>query len=333
MALASLPQRSVGQTAITVTTLGFGGGPLGGVGDYISNGDSERLIEAAWEGGIRYFDTAPLYGHGLSEKRLGRTLRQLPRNKFVLSSKVGRLLVADGDRDEKMRDHEGVGVQYDYSYAGARASLEQSLERLGLDRIDIVLCHDIDVWTHGDAQPALYEQAAEGILRALSDLRQQGVVGAFGIGVNEVDICQLVLRDFSPDCFLLAGRFTLLEQTPLDSLLPECLTRRVSIIVGGPFNSGLLAHQERRRATYDYKPVDDFRWQKAQQIRSVCESHGIDLRAAALQYPLLHPAVVSVIPGMWRMDEVRTSLELAQRPIPAALWVDLQQQGLVRAIS
>lgn len=227
---------------------------------------------------------------------------------------------------------EPVGIRYDYSYDGARRSLESSLERLDLDRVDILLCHDIDVWTHGDDQPGIFETAARGILPALADLRSEGVIRAFGLGVNEAEVCSRVMDEFDVDCFLLAGRFTLLEQAPLDDFLPKCVDRQVSVIIGGPYNSGLLAVTERRRATYDYKPVDDERWQKAQRIRAVCEAHGVDTRAAALQYPLRHRAVAAVIPGVWTVEEVQTNLALFDSEIPDALWDDLATEGLVRRI-
>ncbi len=328
-----LKTNTLGDSGVTVTELGFGGAPLGGVGSRVTEDQATEILNAAWDIGIRYFDTAPLYGHGLSEKRLGKFLSGRPRDEFALSSKVGRLLVPaeDGERDDKMRDTEPFGIRYDYSYDGARRSLEASFERLGLDRIDVLLCHDIDIWTHGeDKQPAILKTAREGILRAMSDLKRQGVVRAFGLGVNEWPVCNQIMDEFDVDCFLLAGRFTLLEQEPLDVFLPRCVEQNVSIIVGGPFNSGLLANAERRRATYDYKPVDDARWEKAQSIRHICENHGIDMRAAALQYPLKHPAVAAVIPGMWRIDEVGTNIDLLQTALPDALWTDLCDAGLIR---
>ena len=353
--------RNLGGTDVAVTTLGFGGAPLGAVSARIDDETVTAIVQAAMEGGIRYFDTAPLYGHGLSEKRLGRHLADLERRDFVLSTKVGRLLVPAGQGERApfmrgaspsrssfmrgaspsrspaegsgMRDAEPVDFRYDYSYGAARASLEASLERLGLDRVDILLCHDIDLWTHGDGQPAVFEAAARGVLPALVDLRAAGTIRAFGLGVNNWEVCSRVLADFDVDCFLLAGRFTLLEQDALDTLLPECLERNVSVIIGGPYNSGLLATAERRRATYDYQPVDDARWARAQHIRRICESHGVDPRAAALQYPLRHPAVASVIPGVWSVEEVRANLALAATTLPDALWDDLAEAGLARRIA
>ncbi len=330
----NLKANTIGQTDIKVTSLGFGGAPLGAVGGRITDEEAAAILKAAYDGGIRYFDTAPLYGHGLSEKRIGTTLKSFKRSEFVLSTKVGRLLVslAEGQRNEGMRDKEPFSIRYDYSYSAARTSLETSIERLGFDRIDILLCHDIDLWTHGDDQPEIFKAAADGILPALSDLRKEGVIGAFGLGVNEWRVCSQVMDLFDVDCFLLAGRFTLLEQEPLDEFLPKCVDKNVSVIVGGPYNSGLLASEDRKRATYDYKPVDDSRWDRAQRIRSVCQNHDTDMRTAALQYPLQHPAVASVIPGMWSLDEVEMNLDLIGRDIPVELWNDLAGAGLARKI-
>lgn len=334
-AATMIPMRRIGATDIEVSTLGFGGAPLGAVGDRIDDETAADIVALARAGGVRYFDTAPLYGHGLGEKRLGAALREAPRQDFVLSTKVGRLLVpeAEGERYPGMRDREPVAIRYDYGADAVRRSLASSLERLGLDRVDILLCHDIDRWTHGDAQPGMFDAARRGALPALRRLREEGVVGAIGLGVNEWQVCRDVLGEMDVDCFLLAGRFTLLEQAPLDSFLPECLRRRVSVIVGGPYNSGILATDEKRRATYDYKAAPAHLYQKAQRIRRLCESHGIDPRAAALQYPLRHPAVAAVIPGVWAKGEVATNLDLFARPMPDALWRDLAASGLAREVA
>lgn len=331
--MARLQRRQIGKTSVEVTTLGFGGAPLGAVGDRITDADAALIVGSAQERGIGYFDTAPLYGHGLSEKRLGQMLASLNRDDFVLSSKIGRLLVprAQGERYPGMRDQEPVAIRYDYSYDGVRRSLDSSLERLGLDRIDILLCHDIDVWTHGDAQPKIYAEALKGALPAMQELRDQGVVGAIGLGVNEWQVCSRIMDEIDVDCFLLAGRFTLLEQDPIDAMLPKCSDRGVSVIIGGPYNSGLLANVERRRATYNYQPVTDELWNKAQAIRRICEDHRVDMRAAALQYPLRHPAVAAVIPGMWSRKEVETNVEFISAALPAALWDDLARAGLSRS--
>ena len=325
-----LGRRKLGTTSVEVTQLGFGGAPIGAVGDRLEEGVADSIVAAAWDGGVRYFDTAPLYGHGLSEKRLGRNLARYPREQFAISTKIGRLLVPknQGQRFDGMRDNEPVAIQYDYSGEAVRRSVEASLERLGLDRIDVLLCHDIDAWTHGDKQPSIYQAASEGALPEMHRLREEGIVRAIGLGVNESAVCTRVMREFDPDCFLLAGRFTLLEQEPLNEMLPLCIEKSVSVIIGGPYNSGLLTYVDRRRATYDYKPAPDDLWNKAQQIRDVCASHNVDMRAAALQYPLRHPAIATVIPGVWSLDEVATNLDLVQLDLPDSLWSDLAEEGL-----
>jgi D-threo-aldose 1-dehydrogenase len=325
-----MQKRRIANTQIEVTELGFGGAPLGAVGSYIDESDAEMILTHALRSGINYFDTAPLYGHGLSEKRLGRILANIDRGDFVLSTKVGRRLVDPslGVRNPQMRDEENKAIRYDYSYDGARRSIEESLERLGLDRIDIVFCHDIGVSTHGETQPAVFQEACEGILPALSQLRAEGVIGAFGLGVNDWQVCEDVLGLFDVDVFLLAGRFTLAEQTALDTFLPKCEAREISVVIGGPYNSGALTVAERRKATYDYKPVDDAQWQLTQRLGSLCATHGVDLGAAALQYPLRHKSVASVIPGCWKMQELEQNLQRVHTPTPDTLWKALDEAGL-----
>ena len=318
-----LEKRRIGTTNVEVSNLGFGGGPMGRPTN--SHAEAAAITRNAWGGGMRYFDTAPLYGRGLSEKRIGSVLSKLPREEFVLSTKVGRLLVTEPGKS-------ALTVQYDYSYDGARRSLETSLERLGLDRVDILLCHDPDIWTHGDAQPEIFEMAVKGILPALNDLRNQGVIKAFGLGINESQVCIDAMNHFDVVCFMLAGRFTLLEQDPLDDLLPICVQRKVSVIIAAPYNSGMLATSDRNRATYDYKPVNDTRWQQVQAIRQICDNHGVDIRAAALQYPLKHKAVAAVIPGSGTMKELQENYDCFSASIPNALWSDLDAAGLVRIL-
>ena len=332
----TIPKRELGKSGVMVTELGFGGAPVGALGPKIEESVADDMIDAAYQGGVRYFDTAPLYGHGESERRVGRGVRRYDRDSFALSTKAGRLLVPMDEckRFEGMLDTNPVSIQYDYTYDGARRSFEESLERLGIDRVDVLLCHDIDKWTHGDTdQPQIFKTAMDGILRALAEYREQGLIRAFGLGVNEWQVCADVLDHYPADCFLLAGRFTLLEQDPLDVFLPKCLEHNASIIIGGPYNSGLLAVTERRFATYDYKPASDDLWEKAQAIRKICESHDVDIRAAALKYPLRHPAVASVIPGPRKLSEVHENLELIATDIPDQLWTDLADAGLSRSVS
>ena len=321
--MSDLPRRKLGGSDVEVTCLGFGGGPVGGMG---SDGVAAAVLEAAWQGGIRYFDTAPLYGLSVSEQRVGSFLGTRPRDEFALSTKVGRLLVP------AITDPSKVVVEFDYSREGVQRSFDKSLERLGLERVDVLLCHDIDVYTHAERQPDVFRRALDGALPLLTELKAHGAVGAIGLGVNEWQVCEALLEHIDVDCFLLAGRFTLLEQEALDTFLPRCLERNVSVIIGGPFNSGVLANENRDAATYNYRRVSDELWERAQAIRSVCDAHDVDIRAAALQYPLRHPAVATIIPGVRSVAEVTKNLELFAAPIPDALWDDLASAGLTRYV-
>ena len=319
-----IEKRQIGKSDIWISTLGFGGAPTGNIDLNLT--EVSNIIKCTYENNIRYFDTAPLYGKGRSENLLGRDLVKFIREEFVISTKVGRII-------QKNRNIlNSFNAVYDYSYDGARRSLEASLERLGLDSVDILFCHDIDVWTHGDKQSEIFNKAIKGILPALVKLRQEGVIKAFGLGVNEPDVCEKIIDLFDVDCFLLAGRFTLLEQEPLDSLLPKCLERNISIIIGGPYNSGLLATNIRSKATYDYKAVDDDRWVRKEKIKNICNDHGVDIRAAALQYPLRHPTVASIIPGITSIKQLKENLSFIVHPIPFSLWSDLEKEDLVRPI-
>ena len=334
MVKSKLHQRAIGKTNLSVSSLGFGSAWLGVAGLNITEQESEQILQNAIEQGITYFDTAPLYGHGLCEKRLGRILSKIPRNQFVISSKVGYSLVDPrlGQRHPMMLDNENKGFVYDYSYDGVRRSVEASLKRLQLDRIDILFCHDIDVYTHGSNQPRMLEEAIDGTLPALADLRSEGVIDAFGVGVNEWEVCDKVCETFDVDCFLLAGRFTLLEQEPLQYFLPKCVDRGISVIVGGPYNSGLLVTKNRQDATYNYKKANDKVWEKVQSIRDICGFYGVELAAAALQYPLRHQAVSSVIPGIKTKEELSTNLIMMEKAIPESLWAELDHHGHVKHI-
>lgn len=312
--------RLLGRSGLRLTTLGFGGGPVG----HAAGADADRLaqqtVEAAWEAGIRTFDTAPLYGRGNSERRLGAVLCTKPRDQFVLSTKVARF-IRSGTVDE---------LVYDYSRDGARIALEQSLERLGLDRADLVLIHDIDRWTHGENQPARFAEALDGAYRALTDLKAAGTVGAIGIGVNEWQVCDAFARRAPIDCVLLAGRHTILERDAAEYFLPYCTAASIGVIVGGPFNSGILATGAVAGATYNYGPVPPLLAGRVGRIEAICLSHGVPLAAAALAYPLLHPAVATVIPGMASAAEVFETTAWARLPVPPELWDALRDADLLR---
>lgn len=327
----------LGNGGLNFTELGFGAAPIGNLFKAISDDQAHAVLEAAWAGGVRYFDTAPLYGLGLSETRLNRLLRDKPRESYVLSSKVGRILkaVPPDQRDGigKWIDVPSRQEIYDYGYDATMRSLEFSLERLGVDRIDILYVHDLDIFNHGSAEAlqARLDAFMAGGYRALLALRDQGVIRAFGGGINEWQPCQWLLERGDFDLFLLAGRYTLLEQEAQESFLPLCVDRGVGIVVGGPYNSGILATGPKPGAHWNYAPAPDWAMQKAARLQAVCARHGVRLVDAAFQFPLRHPAVVSVIPGGQGLEEMASNLKAAQTKIPQALWDQLRDEGLIRA--
>ena len=324
-------------STLTFTELGFGTAPLGNLYRAISDAEAEAILNLAWESGVRYYDTAPLYGMGLSETRLNRFLRGKPRDEYVLSTKVGRLLKAatPATRDGigKWFDVPNRTEIYDYSYDGVMRSLEFSLERLGVDRVDILFAHDLDIPNHKrqDVLDAKLAELMAGGYKALLALREQGVIGAFGAGVNEWQPCQWMAERGDFDLFLLAGRYTLLEQESLETFLPLCEARGIGIVIGGPYNSGILATGPRPGAYYNYDAAPQAVLDKVARIQAVCERHGVRMLDAAFRFPLLHPAVVSVIPGGQGVAEMRSNVQAAAAGIPPALWAELKAEGLMRA--
>ncbi|HEY0133238.1 MAG TPA: aldo/keto reductase [Nannocystis sp.] len=309
--------------------LGFGGAPLGNMFGVVSEETAEAALVAAWETGVRHFDTAPHYGSGLSEHRVGAVLRRHPREEFVLSTKVGRILRPDRSRPENPPFVQGLPfrVEYDYSYDGAMRSLEHSCQRLGLAQIDVVYIHDIAADHHGDDWKQLFETAMNGAARALIRLRDEGVIKGWGLGVNLTEPCERALAMSDPDVFLLAGRYSLLNQPALDRLFPVCAERGVHVVIGGPYNSGLLAGG--RHFEYEEAPPEMVR--KRDRIAEICDRHGIDLRSAALQFCAAHPVVSAIIPGSKHADKVRENARLMAAPTPPALWDELRHEGLIPA--
>ena len=322
-----------GRPAPSLPRLGFGAASLGNLYAEMSDEAACETVDAALEQGLGYFDTAPHYGFGLSEARLGRALAG--RRAVAVSTKVGRRLVPTKP-DAPRERHGFVGAApfepvFDYSYDGVMRSYEESLARLGREHIDVLLAHDLGRVTHGDAHPGHFKTFVEGGYRAMRELRDSGAVGAIGLGVNECEVCEEALAYCDFDAFLLAGRYTLLEQTALDSFLPLCVERGVSIILGGPFNSGILAEgvQPGRVAHYNYAPAPPEIVERVVRLQAVCEAHATPLAAAALQFPLAHPSVVSVIPGMASPAQVTMACDLMSFRIPDALWADLRAEGLL----
>lgn len=328
--------RKLGARGPAVTQLGFGSAPLGDLYAKIPEAEAIGAVTGAYETGVRLFDTAPLYGYGLSEHRVGRALRQYPRDSYVLSTKVGRHLVPEKpERIDRGQWQGGLDFQpvYDYGYDGTMRAVEQSMARLGLSKIDILLIHDVDIWTHGgrEAYEARLGEALAGAYKALDELRRTGFVQAIGVGVNEIEACQRFAEGGDFDCFLLAGRYTLLEQGGLDDFLPMCAKRGIGIMLGGPYNSGILATGAVPGAKYNYKPADETVMERVRRIEAVCARHGVPLAAAAIQFPLGHPVVASIIPGGVSPAEVAANKKLMETPIPGALWEELKAEGLVRA--
>ena len=318
--------------------LGLGGAPLGNLFTAVSDADAQALVDAAWVSGCRSFDTAPHYGHGLSERRLGEALHSRPRDAFVLSSKVGRVLTPDA---HALRDQHGyVDVlpftqAWDFSGAGTRRSVEDSLQRLGLARLDVAYVHDPDAATHGANAPDVLRQVIEETLPALQQLKKEGLVSAIGLGTNDVDVVLQVLRDADLDVLMLAGRYSLLDHSALPALLPQCVARGVRVALGGVFNSGILATGVRHSSgvfpTFNYVPAAQQWVQRTAHIESVCKAHGVPLRAAALQFPLAHAAVDIVMLGARTAAEWLDAQAMLQHPVTQDFWADLRAQGLLPA--
>jgi D-threo-aldose 1-dehydrogenase len=320
-----------GGRRLEFSAMGFGSAPLGNYQRPLGEEECDATVDAAWASGMRYFDTAPLYGFGLSEQRVGRRLQSRARDGYLLSTKVGRVL-EPCERSEVNSgffiDVPSLRFHYDYSYSGVLRSFEESLKRLHLDRVDILLVHDVDGINHGGpaaSETRIQELIEQGGWRAIAELREQGVVAAIGAGVNEWEPCARLLQLVDPDLFLLAGRYTLLEQAPLETLFPECLERQVRIIIGGPFNSGVLAGRD----TFNYGEIPVEVGARVKALNEVCRAHGVELASAALQFVMAHPAVVSVIPGPQSVKELQQNVRWLNAPIPTALWQDLKTRGLL----
>ncbi len=359
----SFALRDLGKTGLKVSELGFGSAPLGNLFRPLPDDTARATLAAALAAGFGYFDTAPFYGFGLSERRLGDALRGAPPppakrtagevavagpgasegrrgdfNKVVLSTKVGRLLTPVTEPVGGVRHGYATPMPfapvYDYSYDAVMRSFEDSLQRLGLARIDILYIHDIGRMTHGDENAFhMAELTSGGGLKALEELRDAGVIAGFGMGVNEVEACLAVMDHARLDVILLAGRYTLLEQGAMDELFPRCAQADTAIVVGGPYNSGILAVGTKTSAPlfFNYEPAPAAVIEKARRIEAMCDAHGVPLAAAALQFPLAHSLVSSVIPGLDSPARVEQTVALYRHAIPAALWADLKSAGLLRA--
>ncbi len=318
--------------ALGLSRLAFGGAPIGNLYAPVPDDEAEAAVVHAWRQGIRHFDTAPYYGYGLSETRLGAALQSLDRASYTLSTKVGRLVESDPARIETSDGFavEGRRARFDYSRDGVLRALEGSLRRLRTDHVDILLLHDIGALTHGANHPAVLRQALEEALPTMAELRGQGVCRAIGIGVNEEAVCLEVMPRFPLDTIMLAGRYTLFEQAQSDRVMAEAGARGVAILAAGPYNSGLLGTPGAPGRTYDYEAASDDVRARAQRFYDLAAEAGIDVGAAALQFPLAHPAVASVVCGLRSVAEVDSALARLHATVPAALWPRLRQEGLLR---
>jgi D-threo-aldose 1-dehydrogenase len=333
--MTALPLRRLPRSGLQTSELGFGSASLGNLYRALPDADARATLEAALAAGINHIDTAPHYGHGLSERRVGDVLRG--RDDVVLSTKVGRLLrpnaaLTGDDEREGFRSLLPFDRVFDYTHDGVLRSYEDSLQRLGVARVDILYVHDIGRATHGGDHPRTLDQLTRGGgLRALERLRSEGAIRAFGLGVNEWEVCVDLMDDADVDVVLLAGRYTLLDQSALDGFLPLCLRRGISVVVGGPYNSGILATGTRIPGPlhYDYAKPSSKVVARVRRLETVCDRFGVRLPAAALQFPLAHPAVVSVIPGLDSARRVEETLSLYHTDIPAEFWETLRKDGLV----
>jgi D-threo-aldose 1-dehydrogenase len=318
----ALELRRLGRTTLSVTALGFGTTGIGGLYSATTARAAEETMETAWELGVRFFDTAPQYGNGMAEQRLGAFLTTKPRDEYVLCTKVGWLLrmpERGASETSNFKDTPPERPTFEFSYDGVMISVEESLKRLGVERIDVLHIHDPD---------AHFTNAINGAYKALNRLRCEGAIGAVGVGMNQSEMLVEFARNGNFDCFLLAGRYTLLEQGALKELLPLCTERNISVIVGGVYNSGILANPS-AGTKFNYRDASPAHIERALELEKVCLRHGVPLKAAALQFPLAHPAVASVLTGARSRAEVLDNNVLFRQPIPAALWRDLKAEGLV----
>ncbi len=318
-----LEPRQIGTTGVNVTPMGFGGAPLGGLFTPVGAENAVNTVRRGYELGIRFFDTAPLYGRGKSERFYGQALSEFDRNSYILSSKVGRVL----DPNDNATDEDDIYVElppydvvFDFSRDGVLRSIEESLQRLGLERLDIALIHDPD--DH-------WEQAITEAYPTLAELRSQGVIRAIGAGMNQWEMPARFAQEGDFDCFLLAGRYTLLDHSGLEALLPLCQEKSVSVILGGPYNSGVLASDLGPDTTYFYQQTPPEVLETAKRIKAVCDRHEVPLKAAALQFGLAHPAVAATIPGPRTPDEVSENIAMASFNIPSDLWAELKSEALI----
>ena len=333
--MPQLPTSEIGKTGVTVTQLGFGGAPLGELFERVTSAQANETLQTAWDSGIRYYDTAPFYGHGKSEHRTGHFLQDMPREEFALSTKVGRVLTpAKGDdfTSEFWAHPLPFDFYYDYSYDGIMRSFEQSLHRLGMSRVDLLMIHDLDIWFNEkqDRVQAWLSQLFTSGWRALEELKSSGAIRGIGAGINETGMIPRFADYVDLDCCIVAMPYNLLDQESLDAEFPLCEKNEIGIIVGAPFASGILATGATEGAYYKYAPASPEILDRTAKIEATCERHGVSLIAAALQFPLHHPVVNAIIPGALLPEHVSSNAEKSIQDIPADLWTELKESGLIR---
>ena len=329
----SMPTRPVGRSGLEVTVLGFGGVQVGDYFVRMPEAVARATIEEAWAQGVRYFDTAPRYGSGLSEHRIGSVLRDRPRSDFVLSTKTGRNLIPDAETTDSDR----LGLPFrqvpDLSRDGTLRGVEQSLHRLGLSRIDMMYIHALEPREYGEEYESRFCEAMAGTWPALASLRDEGVIRGIGAGINETEAAARLMRETDLDCMMLAGRYTLIDQSGLDEVLPLAAARGVSIVIGAPFNSGILATGDGPDARYWNRPPPPDVRDKVATLARLCDELAIPMAAAALQFPLAHPQVASVVPGVSSAEEVASNADLLRRTISADFWAALLDADVLEARS
>jgi D-threo-aldose 1-dehydrogenase len=332
----AIAPRANAAARVRVTGLGFGTAPIGNLYAEVGEEEARDALERALRLGVRYFDSAPFYGHGLAERRLGRVLSGLPQDGFAVSTKVGRRIESASARNETITDGfavRGSRAVFDYSRDGVLRSFDASLERLGLRRVDLLFLHDVGRLVHGDNHPRMLRLALDEALPAMAELRDQGVVGAIGIGVNEVEVCRELLPRFDLDVIMLAGRYTLFEQSAALPVLDEAHHRGVKVVIAGPYNSGLLGDPHGPGKTYDYAPANADTLRRAQDIYAICNGEGVDVGAAALQFPLAHPAVCAVVAGLRNVMEVESAIARSSQRLPTRIWPRLRGAGIIDAVA
>jgi len=325
-------------TDLTFSTIGLGTAPMGDLYELLDEKTTIATVEQAYKSGIRIFDTSPHYGNGLAESRLSAGLRRVPRNEIIFSTKIGRVMDPFSKPPERNKDVYSPGFaggyphapRFDYSYDGTMRSVEQSLLRTGLSRLDVLLIHDCDVWTHGAADaPRRFKEAMEGAYRALDKLRSEKTVAAIGVGINEADVCVKFARAGDFDVMMMAGRYSLLIQNGLTEFLPLAVEKKIGVMLAGVFNSGILATGAIPGAKFEYAPAPPEIMDRVRKIEAICGAHGTSLRRAAIQFAMAHPAVVSVVLGAVKPAEVEANAADAATAVPAALWRDLKSAGLL----